>query len=209
MKTLEIERRFLPEPDSEIRLLDDGGKKKIAGYAAVFGKRSENFWSEEDPFFEVIEPGAFAGADMRDVVALFDHGGLPLARTSSKTLILNEDERGLKYEFEPAASGVAKDIISALERRDIQHSSFAFTVRKGGQKIIEDGGETVRYITAVDRLYDVSLVTRPAYPDTSVTLRVGEDFISEQTKQTTAEESNNRRQELFRLRERLELKTKE
>ena len=78
---------------AEIRADTDG--IKVEGYAAVFGQETDI----GGMFREVIEPGAFADAIGRDdVVFLINHEGLPLARTRSGTLKLNEDKHGLRIE---------------------------------------------------------------------------------------------------------------
>lgn len=161
------ERRFLPEPvtitlekrgDKEVRL--------VSGYAAVFNQLSRNLgW-----FREKIEPGAFDNVLENDVVALFNHEpNLILARTISKTLKLSVDERGLKYEFEAPNTTAGNDLVISLERGDIQHSSFSFSIEKEKWEEDEEAGE-IRTVLEVKRLYDVSPVVFPAYTQTDVAM---------------------------------------
>jgi HK97 family phage prohead protease len=161
------ERRFLPEPviitvekrgDKEVRL--------VSGYAAVFNQLSRNLgW-----FREKIEPGAFDNVLENDVVALFNHEpNLILARTISKTLKLSVDERGLKYEFEAPNTTAGNDLVVSLERGDIQHSSFSFSIEKEKWEEDEEAGE-IRTVLEVKRLYDVSPVVFPAYTQTDVAM---------------------------------------
>ena len=168
----------------EVRSAEDS-PSKVVGYAALFNKRSENFGNGEYPFFEVIAPGAFRDVLNDDVRAVIDHqGGLQtLARTKSGTLKLSEDELGLRFEFEAPNTQAGRDIIEILKRGDIDQASFAFTVSEEGQSfedITEDGkAVTVRTVNKISRLYDVSPVTYPAYPDTLVQARSFEKFLHE------------------------------
>ena len=106
-------------------------------------------------------------AERDDVRLLFNHDGIPLARTKSETLTLAEDKKGLKVDATlDTRSGMANDLIVAMERGDLDEMSFAFKVTR--QEWNED--YTERWINEV-KLYDVSVVTYPANPATSVKLR--------------------------------------
>lgn len=98
---------------------------------------------------------------------LIDHEGVPLARTKSGTLTLVEDERGLLMEatLDDANPDAAK-LLSAMRRGDISQMSFAFETVKDAWS---DDRRT-RELKEV-RLYDVSVVTFPAYEETMVQLR--------------------------------------
>jgi HK97 family phage prohead protease len=75
-------------------------------------------------------------------------------------------------ELDPPETSYANDLLTSLKRGDIAEQSFAFTVAEDEWKDMDDSKKmTVRTITKVSRLYDVSPVTYPAYPDTSVALR--------------------------------------
>lgn len=174
-----IERRFTAGA-VELRAVGDGAeaKRKVRGYAAVFGKRSDNLGGDSYQVFEVIEPGAFDDVLKDDVRALFNHdANLILARSKggAGTLSLGVDEQGLWYEFEAPDTQAGRDLMVSLSRGDVDQSSFAFTVNRDGQKWVEvtEGEKTIatRTIKKVARLYDVSPVTYPAYPDASAALR--------------------------------------
>ncbi len=178
-----VERR-LHQANFEVRQ-NEGEPKKIVGYAAVFNKRSLNLsFSEEYPLFEIIEPGAFEAVLNDDVRAVIDHkGGLQtLGRTKSGTLKVSEDDIGLRFELEPPDTQAGRDIVTLIERGDIDQASFKFSVKKGGDKFEDDGDgkTTIRTIKrgGVAKLEDVSPVTFPAYPDTIVQSRSIEDYIS-------------------------------
>lgn len=177
-----IERRFTAGA-VEIRAAAEGGTKTVRGYAAMFGKRSSNLGTEAYQFFEIIEPGAFTDVLKDDVRALFNHdANLILARSkggAGGTLQLGADDTGLWYEFTPPDTNAGRDLVESLKRGDVDQSSFAFSLLKEGQAWEEQVKEgvtvVVRTIKKVARLYDVSPVTYPAYPDATVALRSFEE----------------------------------
>lgn len=143
-----------------------GEGRTIAGYAAVFGATADigGF------FREVIAPGAF-GNTLRtaDVRAYFDHDrGRVLGRSKSGTLRLREDEKGLAVEIDLPDTSDGRDVETLLERGDVDGMSFGFVV------LHDEWDETVtpptRTIHEVE-LREVSVVSEPAYGDTSVALR--------------------------------------
>ena len=167
-----IERRGTPAVDTPYRMeTDENGTPLVRGYAAVFESESHDLGG----FREIIEPNAFDRVleSNPDVVALFNHDSDNLlARTKSGTLELGVDERGLTYSFEPPETTLGRDLKILLERGDISGSSFAFVIAEDGQRFVEDdNGKITRYISEISALVDVSLVTTPAYPETSVALR--------------------------------------
>ena len=158
---MEKEYRVFP---LELRVSDD--KKKIRGYAAVF-----NQWSEDlGGFREKIRPGAFSKTIKEaDVRALFNHDpNYVLGRNKAGTLRLMEDDKGLEIEVDPPETQWARDLLISIDRGDINQMSFGFSTVKdewGGDK-----GEATRELVEV-KLFDVSPVTYPAYPQTVVGVR--------------------------------------
>lgn len=159
--------------DAEFRIVrDQEGGPRIVGYAAVFDKPSVDYGG----FYETIAPGAFTKAltNAPDVRCLFNHDpNLILARTP-KTLSLSQDDRGLKFAAILADTQVARDLMVSIERDDITQCSFAFSMEHGGD-VMEPGAAPSdpwhRTIKTVTQLFDVSPVTYPAYPDTTVAMR--------------------------------------
>lgn len=140
---------------------------KLVGYASVFNKRSLDLGG----FVEIIQPGAFRSSMDQDIRALIDHSGIAIARTTNKTLALSEDREGLKVEIELPDTTAGNDIRESVRRGDVDQMSFGFRVREGGQIFSEDeDGTIIRTLTDID-LSEVSIVTFPAYPDTSVATR--------------------------------------
>ncbi len=157
---------------AEIRA--EGNEVRVTGYAAVFGQQTDI----GGYFREVIAPGAFDEAIGRDdVVFLINHQGLPLARTRSGTLRLTEDDKGLKIETVlDAEDPDVKSIVPKMKRGDLDKMSFAFWPEV--QEWDESGDVPVRTIRKAS-LYDVSIVTTPAYDGTSIALRSLDDHRKE------------------------------
>ena len=148
----------------------------VSGHAAVFDVLSEElglFYR----FRERISRGAFDRVldENQDVVDLFDHEGLPLARTASNTLELRVDPRGLFKYARWARTPYSDPIAQALRRGDLYQQSFAFTVAEDEwiERNVEgqDEPEVIRTVKVVERLYDTSVVSTPAYPQTDAQLR--------------------------------------
>lgn len=162
-------------PDRETRVAsiaiearaDEGDARRMVGYAAVFNSITNigNWYREQ------IAPGAFARAIQEDDVrALVDHEpSRILGRNKSGTLTLAEDERGLRVEITPPDTQLARDLMVMMDRGDVTQMSFAFTVRA---QEWSDMDEPLPLRTVKDvRLFDVSVVTYPAYDETEVALR--------------------------------------
>ena len=160
----------------EIREDEASGDFTFTGHAAVFDRLSEDLGGRGYSFKEKIQRGAFRKAldENQDVVLLFDHDGMPLARTSAKTMELREDPRGLYTFAKVAPTSIARDLKLAMERGNVTQMSFAFTVAedKWEERTAESGDvEAIRTVVAVDRLFDVSAVSQPAYPQTDAQMR--------------------------------------
>lgn len=148
-----------------IAVLNNDGKRKIVGYAALFNKETELM----PGLRERIAPGAFDDVLQDDVRALFNHDPNIILARSPKTLTLTVDEKGLRYEFTPPNTTDGNNLLESIERGDVNQSSFGFSIKKDSFE--RRDGAQVRTIEKVKRLYDISPVTYPAYQDTTVALR--------------------------------------
>ncbi|WP_371017390.1 HK97 family phage prohead protease [Pseudalkalibacillus sp. JSM 102089] len=162
----EKEIRTLTMP-VEVRADEESGTNYIVGYALKFNSESNDLGG----FVEIIEPGALDGADMSDVRALFNHSAdKVLARSKSGTLKLEVDEIGLKYTIAPPDTTYARDLMESMQRKDIDQSSFAFTLNwmEGDDDIEYDEARDIyiRTIKKFRKIWDVSVVTYPAYEKT-------------------------------------------
>jgi HK97 family phage major capsid protein/HK97 family phage prohead protease len=152
------------------KLEQEGGK--LVGYAAVYAPAlSEDLGG----FREKISPGAFdksleSNADIR---ALWDHNtSQPLARTTNGSLKVSSDKRGLRVEIDlPEGVSYADDLRQLVRSGVVNQMSFGFLVPPGGDTWDKDeDGNALRTLNSID-LHEVSVVSIPAYPDTTVALR--------------------------------------
>jgi len=174
--TEDTERRTAGAP--EVREVN--GVTQVSGYAAVFG-----VWSEDlGGFVETIQPGFFADVMGDDVRALWQHDpSYVLGRTTNGTLELWEDETGLGYRIAPPDTQWARDAVTSIRRGDVNQTSFGFQVRDERWQPQVDGPAR-RTLVKARRLYDVSPVTYPAYPQTTAQVRSQLDALRAQAQPT-------------------------
>ncbi len=132
----------------------------LEGYAAVF-----NSETKIGDFREQVAPGAFSKSLDQDVRFLLNHDGVPFARSSNGSLQLKEDDKGLHYRAELLDTQAGRDLYSMVQRGDLNESSFAFTIAE------EEWQDDLRTIRSVGSLFDVSVTTFGAYPQTSAEAR--------------------------------------
>lgn len=144
----------------------------LEGYAAVF-----NSETQIGDFREQIEPGAFAGALDQDVRFLLNHDGVPFARSANGSLQLTEDDHGLHYRAELLDTQSGRDLHAMVKRGDLSQSSFAFTIAD------EEWQDDLRTIRSVGKLFDVSVVSFPAYNDSTAEARAKAATVTPEEKQ--------------------------
>lgn len=169
-----IVRRAMIVPVSLEKREDGAESRKVSGYAAVFEEKTTIAgWYEEH-----IARGAFDDCDFSRCVLNFNHNDNNLlARVSSGTLKLEVDQKGLRFEAELPNTTVANDVLELIRRGDITGCSFAFVVRKSSWEWLSDEDPAKldqRTIEKISDVYDVSVVTHPAYEQTSVDARSAE-----------------------------------
>ena len=156
----------------------DDGKEVVVGHASIYDSRSENLGG----FYEYIAKGAFTEELIKksDVRALINHDpNLILARNTSGTLKLEADEKGLRYEFAIPDTSYGRDLAINLKNGNINQSSFAFIVAENGDEwTTDDNGNDIRTINTIERLYDISSVTYPAYAAAESDLVVAQRGLS-------------------------------
>jgi HK97 family phage prohead protease len=166
-----IERRFSEAPTAVQGARVTSSRTAtpmITGYAALFHVKT----TIANTFVEVIRPGAFrdALAD-NDTVGLFNHSAdWVLGRTTAGTLRLAEDDRGLKYWIDINPDDpMAMSVLARIRRGDVRGSSFGFSIHPDDERWSNPkGSPPLHTILRVSRLFDVSPVTYPVYPQTSV-----------------------------------------
>lgn len=155
----------------EVRTAENGDPI-VDGYATVYDTWYDVAGGPPYGWSEMFAAGACRKAVMerQDTRLLFDHEGIPLARTKPGTLTLADDDIGLRFET-PSGIDVGRNVFasalaSAMDRGDLDECSLAFRVIR--QEWNDD--YTERIIREV-QLFDVSVVTYPANPATVAQLR--------------------------------------
>jgi HK97 family phage prohead protease len=153
---------------TELRIMPDA-EWPIEGYAALFNVLSLDLGG----FREMLKPGAFARSLAKpalDVRALFNHDpNMILGRSRSGSLRLEEDTQGLHIAIKPPDTQYSRDLQLSMKRGDVDQMSFSFTVATDEWGKQDD--QVLRSVVEVEDLYDVSIVTYPAYPATRVQAR--------------------------------------
>lgn len=179
----EKERRTILQP-VEIRSQDDGADGVlIEGYALKFNTLSEDLGG----FNEVLDPKCLDNADMHNVVALYNHDqNLVLGRNTITegpgSLTLSIDDVGLLFSLRLVDTTYAQDLAKNMRAGIVSQCSFAFTIAEDDWDVVDGDTKYLRTVRAIERLWDVSVVTTPAYSDTIATVgqRSLEDFKEQQ-----------------------------
>ena len=157
----------------EMRAVDnEEGKMIIEGYAITYDQPATHEYGSRK-FTEIIKRGALDYTDMSDVPLRYNHNDTwcIMARTRNNSLQLIKDERGLKIVAELIDTQSNRDIYKSIQEGLIDKMSFAFTVSDRGDNWTYGDDETLREVTAIKKLYDVSVVDTPFYDTTSVFAR--------------------------------------
>ena len=184
---------------------EDENKMIVEGYAIVFDEETL-IGDEERGFIEVIDKNALKDTNMKDVPFKYNHNDatLILARTRNGSLSLEVDEKGLKIRAELIDTTSNVDIYKSIVAGLLDKMSFAFTVKS--QSWDRSGKIPKRTITAIDRLFDVSVVDLPAYDQTSIQASARSlELVETELKALDDAENLERRQVLAK---RIKLKTK-
>lgn len=202
----ELEQRAFGLSNVEIRAAEDG-VQRLSGYFIEWEKLSNPILGL---FQEKFQRGAFQNLNGGDIKALWQHDpSKVLGRTTNGTLQISEDERGAKFEIEPAANiSWHQDAMRSIQRGDVSEMSFMF--RASADSWDDSNPDmAIRTVTQAN-LFEISPVTFPAYPQTSVSTRSAQEIFKSYTEQRSNEhkpEENNRK--LLELRrKKLELLSK-
>ena len=166
-----LEGRAKPKHEERVNVIDlevreTGDGMTFEGYAAVFNSESEDLGG----FREYIAPGAFKRSlqSRNEVKLLWNHdAGEPLASVRGGTLKLTEDARGLKVEARLANTSRGRDVAELIRSKTVDSMSFGFSVIKDTW----NAEGNVRTLNAV-RLFEISMVSFPAYQATAGTVSV-------------------------------------
>jgi len=178
---MEPERRYLPivDHDDAIRVeARDDGRKLLTGISPPWESLSVDLGGFREKFVasafdKILGRHRNDPRGSVDVPFLFNHdASFITGRTSNGRLTLEKTPKGLGYTHDPLLTQQGRDLVLMVEDRTIYGASFAFSVKPDGEQWTEDGkGGILRTIVEADGLYDISAVTRAAYPTASVGMR--------------------------------------
>lgn len=143
----------------------------VEGYASTFEPYKLMTMDDVD-YFERIEPTAFEGADLSDVVFRVDHVGRVYARSSAGTVNVWADEHGLAQKTDLSKTQAARDLYADIEAGNYPKMSFAFTVAEDHY----DKATHTRIIDRIAKVFDVSPVSFPANPTTELSVSTRDYF---------------------------------
>lgn len=157
----------------EIRQPEEGQeeRKVVEGYASTFNDPYVLWDDKWVTYREQISPKAFDDTDMKDVIMQYDHHGRVFARITNGTLSVQPDERGLHIEADLGGTELGRQLYEEIRGGYTDKMSFGFTVSKDEELRTEDEDghiDILRTITGIEKLYDVSAVSIPANPSTSI-----------------------------------------
>ena len=183
----------------EARAQEEGEEKKyiVEGYATTFNEPYV-LWEEEDgrKYYEQVDEKAFEGADLSDVIFLYNHEGMVYARLKNGTLKLDVDDHGLKVTADLGTTEQSRQIYEAIDKGLVDQMSFAFTVESEAY----DKKTRTRTITGFRKIYDVSAVSIPANPGTDIsTKRFIEGVIEEERQELLKAEAREKQKQKIKI----------
>ncbi len=191
----------------EIRIAEDNQESeyKVKGYATTFNEPYVLMTWDDMEIREQVDPGAFADADMSDVIMQYDHEGRVFARLKNKTMDLTVDEHGLLVNADLGGTEIGRQLYEEIKGGYTDKMSFGFTVKEDKVEEFDEGDKRIylRTIVKIGKLYDVSAVSIPANDGTEISARAFCDgVIAKREAERLLAEKNKRD------RDYIELKTK-
>ncbi len=217
--------RFIPVNTCglQVRAGEDGQQSRtVVGTPIVFGVRSNNLtpYSSYREVYEVMEPGCISDELLResDIVLNLNHSNKVtdilgrFRNTENDTLKLTKNLRDIGCECDVAETSAGNDALVLIKRGDITGMSFAFeddwedsengVSYERMKNEDHDGKEVwVRHVKRVTALYDVSIVTHPAYEQASVATREASEAIDKAIEAQLKREQNQETEEEKQARE--------
>ena len=210
--------RFIPINTCGLKVREGEGQEEsrtVVGTPIVFGVRSVNLtpWSSCREVYEVMEPGCISDELLResDVILNLNHNSSVLnvlgrCKNGEGTLTLTKSQRNISCECDLPNTNAGNDSLELIKRGDITGMSFAFeddwedSENGVSYERIEDRNEKgkevwLRHVKKVIGLYDVSIVTHPAYEQTSVGTREASDEIDKAIDEQLKREAGNTNEE--------------
>ena len=194
--------------DFEVRAEDTERGKALTGQPIVYNERTNLGWYDE-----IIEDGALANTDLRDVRFLVNHNTdmIPLARSRNNNVnstmqmeVIEGRGMNIRVDLDTEGNAEAKSLYSAVERGDITGMSFMFVVDKDSWDDIDTNHPT-RHIRSISRVMEVSAVTFPAYEATSIQARGLADALESARASLESEKTRKKADEAKKLKIKLML----
>lgn len=180
--------RMIQLPEMQFRTVEDEEQPFVVeGYATTYDDPYTLFEYDGIKYQEKISHDALAGADMGDVIFLYNHEGMVFARQSNGTLELSSDDRGLHVRADLSSTEDSRRMYESIKAGLVTQMSWAFTINAEEY----DERTHTRTISSVKKVYDVSAVSIPANPNTDISARSFWDGV-------IAEEQEKRRRDLER-----------
>ena len=185
-----VEQREIITQAIEIRE-DENGTKTLVGYAVKWEKKSV-VMGYYRKFREQFKNGAFTESLRNDDQRfLWSHDTAKvLGRTKNNTLRLSEDAVGLRFELDLPNTTLGNDTFESIKRGDVDGVSFGFT--SISDEVEEPDDDLMLRTVTKAKLYEVSAVAFPAYPDSEVSARGYDPY------KTHIQEKNRRKQILLK-----------
>lgn len=167
-----MELRTIQTPVT-LRNEDNEESRTIEGYALKFNTRSEPLAGNY--FIETLDRSCLDDTDMSNVVVTFNHDQSNVLGRTGVNLDLYVDDTGLRFKANLPNTTLANDVLENIRAGIVSKCSFAFTLPDDSnadewKRVNDDGVQFERTIRKIDKLYDVSVVTTPAYSDTNVSV---------------------------------------
>lgn len=196
---LEIEQKA--EGEEEERMV-------VSGYASTFDDPYKLWEDDSVEVWEKVDRSAFDETDMSDVIMQYDHQGRVFARIRNNTLTVSPDDTGLFISADLSGTDIGRSLYQEIAGGYTDRMSFGFTVDADTREIEEDRttGKSIvtRTITKVGKLYDVSAVSLPANPGTSISARFLDGAIEEaRAERLKAQELAEKREQIMKRAEAL------
>ena len=192
----------------EERAEEEQERMVVSGYASTFNEPYKLWEDESVEVWEKVDRSAFDETDMSDVIMQYDHAGRVFARIRNNTLTVSPDEKGLFISADLSGTDIGRSLYQEIAGGYTDRMSFGFTVDEDTREIVDDrtSGKSIvtRTITKVGKLYDVSAVSLPANPGTSISARFLDGAIEEaRAERLKAQELAEKREQIMKRAEAL------
>jgi HK97 family phage prohead protease len=181
--------------DADFRMVQDGEKPYFEGTPIVFNTLS----SDLGGFKEIIDRGAWDSADTSECFAVFNHKEENLLGTASAGTLrfIRVDDGGVHVEIDKSNTNISRDCAEWVERKEVNKMSFKFTIKEDDWAYDKDTDTLIRTVKQFGKIYDVSLVTRPAYKEATVRSVDEADLAEIRSKLIPEEDNQEYRSECF------------